>query len=171
MKKIIAMLCGISLFASTVIAQGKFSVPDISEAEKLSNMTGQWGAMVVLYISYAKSTGKSVDDVAVYAGDQAKVTWDKAVGFEGLVHGMLYHFVSMVPQGKVSILEQTENRVVVNVKDLYPELKESGSIFKVTYGEFQKFWEIAIPRIAEYIGATASFRDAEDGFVVTLEKK
>jgi len=50
-------------------------------------------------------------------------------------------------------------------------LKEGGSILNVTYEEYMKFWETAISRIADNMGAKYSQKDSDEGLIVTINRK
>jgi hypothetical protein len=170
MKKLILLLF-VSLFASALFAQEMFTVPVPTDLQKYRSAAWQWSAAYLLQINFAKSMGKSVEDVANFNGDQAKLSWNKEAGFEGFVKGILYNFVCITPQGTVEILEQNDHKVVFQVTKVYPQLKDQGPIFNVTYEEYLKFWSIAIARIGDYLGATYTQKEKDDGIVATIEKK
>ena len=46
-----------------------------------------------------------MEDVANFAGEQYKTTWNKENGFEGFVRGTLYNWVYFLPKGEVTILD------------------------------------------------------------------
>lgn len=170
MKRIITILF-ISIIAFPIIAQNKFAIPLLTDLQKYRNAALQWNGSYLIQISYAKSLGKSVEDAATFFGDQLKITWNKAGGFDSYVQSMLYTMVSLVPYGSVEISEQTENSLIYKVLGLYSELKEGGSVFDVTYEEYIKFLGTAFSRIADYMGAIYLQQDTDDGLIVTIKKK
>lgn len=170
MKRSIALLT-ISLLAITAVSQGKFTVPSPTDLQKYHLAAYHWNGLYLIQISYAKSLGKPVADVARFTGDHLKGTWLKTGGFDSFVHGILNLMVSMVPYGSVEIIEQKDNELVCRVSGLYTELKEAGAIFNVTWKEYLKFLDIAISRQADYMGAKYSQKDTDEGLIVTLSKK
>jgi len=170
MKKFIAIMC-ISLFATVTLAQGKFTVPTPTDQQKFQTAAWQWNSAYLHLISYGKSNGKSVEEIASSVGDDWTKTWNKEDGFDGLVSSMLYICVCMVPDGSVEILEQTDNKIVIKVKGWYPYLKERGTFLNVSYAEFIEFMNIGVNKIAEFMGATFSQKDTEDGLVMNFGKK
>ena len=170
MKRLVAIM-SVSLLAMTAVAQGKFTVPILTDIQKYQLAALNWNGSYLIHISYAKSLGKPVADAAKFAGDQLKGTWLREGGFDSFAHGILYLMVSMVPYGSIEIIEQTDNKLVYKVTGLYSELREGGSIFNVTWEEYIKFLEIVISRQAEYMGTKYSQEDTDEGLIVTLSKK
>ena len=80
---------------------------------------------------------------------------DKEAGFKGLVEGILTHYVILVPEGNVEIIEQTDKMIKIKITNFYSELK-AGPILNVTYEELITYLQIANSRLADYMGATFS---------------
>ena len=170
MKRLIVILC-FSLLAITAAAQEKFTSPTPSDRQKYLLAAYHWNGLYLIQISYAKSAGKSVADVARFTGDHLVGTWLKKGGFDSFANGMLNLMVSMAQYGSVEIIEQSDNKLTYKVTGFYSELKEAGSIFNVTYDEYLKFMEIVFSRQADYMGAKYSQKDSEEGLIVTVSKK
>ncbi len=170
MKRLVTVFY-IAFLALITMGQGKFTVPVLTDLQKYQNAALQWNGSYLIQISYAKSLGKSVEDVAKFFGDQLIATWNKQSGFDGLVRGILYTMVCLVPYGSVEIIEQTDNGIKYKVTGLYSDLREGGSIFNVTYKEYIKFWEIAISKLANDLRAKYSQTDTDEGLIATLGKK
>ena len=170
MKRSIIILA-LSLLATTVFSQGKFTVPSPTEMQKYYLAAYNWNVMYLIQISYAKSAGKAVEDVAEFTGDHLRSTWLKKGGFETFVNGMLNLMICMVPYGSVEIIEQENDIIKFKVFGLYAELKEAGTILNVTWGEYLKFLDISFSRQADYMGSMYSQKDTDDGLIFTLTKK
>ncbi len=153
------------------IAQGRFSVPELTDIQKYRIAAIQWNGSYLIQISYAKSLGKPPEDVAKFTADQLKPTLNKQGGYDGFVQGILYTMVSLVPYGSVEINEETPNALTFKVTGLYSDLREGGSIFNVTYEEYIKFWEIVNSGLADYMGAKYSQKDSDEGLIVTITRK
>jgi hypothetical protein len=170
MKKLFTVTL-ISLFAIAGTAQDKFTVPFPDDFQKYQMASVELNGSYLIQISYAKSLGKSVEDVAVYVGDQYIATWNKQGGFDRFVQKILYMMVTMVPYGSVEITDQTDNKIIYKVSGLYSDLREGGSILDVTYEEYIKFWEVAISRMADSMGAKYSQEDSDEGLIVTITRQ
>ena len=170
MKRFILILY-FSLFMVTLNGQREFSVPQLTDLQKYQNAAIQWNGSWLMQISYAKSLGRSVGDVAGFVGEQIKVTFDNAAGFNGFVQGMLYTMVSLVPYGSVEIIHQTDNEIVYKVTGLYADLREGGSVFNVTWEDYLTFLQTIYTKAADYVGANYSQEDKDEGLIVTIRKK
>jgi len=171
MMKFLLSALVVTFFSISVFPQGRYTVPGLTDLQKYQNAALEWNASSLIQISYAKSLGKSVEDAGRFMGDQLNVTWNKAGGFDGLVRGLLYMMVTLVPYGSVEITTQTYKGLVYKVTGLYPELREGGSIYNVSWDEYIKFWGTAFSRLAEKMGANYSQNDTDEGLVVTITKK
>ncbi len=169
MKRIIFFVC-LFLLTLSSYTQTRFIVPPLTDLQKFQNAAIQWNGSFLTQISYAKSLGKSVEDVAGYVGDQLKVTWNKSGGYEGFVQGMFFMMLSLVPYGSVEIIDQTANSITFKVDGLYSELKEEGSMFNVTYTEYLRFLDKVISKVAAYMGADYSQKDTETGLIATIKR-
>jgi len=170
MKKLFLITVTI-LFVTCIVAQEKFVVPEISDAQKHSRMVSQANAFILNLINYAKSQGNSVEDVAKFTGDQFKKGWNKENGWEGFAKGCLYNWTIFIPNDKLIILEQSETMIKFQSKTPYMWLKNNGPQFNVTYDEYMTFVKISHKIIGEYLGADISFSEVEDGIILTIKKK
>ena len=170
MKKLIAYLC-FSLTTLMVNSQGVFAVPTPTDTQKYQLMSFKWNISALNQISFAKSIGKTAEDIGKFVGEQNRALWNKDAGFNGFVEGILNTFVALSPYGTVEIIEQTNNKVVLKVTQLYAELKEKGTIYNITYGEYLKFLETIVSRLSEFMGSISSFKDTDSGLLITLQKQ
>lgn len=170
MKKLILILC-VSLVSVSFNGQGKFKVPELTELQKYQNSAIQWNGSWLIQISYARSLGRSVEDVARFVGDQLKVTIAGPGGFDGFIRNMLYTMVCIVPYGTVEIVEQTDYHIEYKVTGLYSDLREGGSVFDVTWEDYLTFLQTMFSRAADYAGAIYSQKDTDEGLIVTIKKK
>jgi hypothetical protein len=161
----------ISLLSISAISQSKFTVPSPTDLQKYQMTSVELNGSYLIQISYAKFLGKSIEEVAMYVGDQYIATWNKQGGLDRFVQRILYMMVSLVPNGSVEITDQTDNELTYKVTGFYSDLKEGGSILNVTYEEYMKFWEIAFSRLADNMGAKYSQVDSDQGLVVTVTRK
>jgi hypothetical protein len=169
MKKLLfipALLWAITL----VNGQELFKVPVIPDAEKWEHMAFQANGLMINTINYAKSLGKSVDEVAGFTGNQFKTSWDKEAGFKGFVSGILYVSTAFFPKSTLEILDQSETFIQYRI-NIAPEFVNSFPIYNVTFDEYFVFWKGVITVIGNYIG-TAYTQELKDNVLyVTIKKK
>ena len=170
MKKLFLITVTI-LFVTSIVAQEKFVVREITDTQKHSRMVGQANGIILNLISYAKSQGNSVEDVAKFTGDQFKTGWNKENGWEGFAKGCLHNWTIFTPDNKLVILEQSETMLKFQSKTPYVWLKNNGPQYNVSYDEYMTFLKINHKIIAEYLGADISFKEVEDGIILTVKKK
>lgn len=75
----------------------------------------QWNSAYINLVSYAKSLGKSAEDACSFAGEMAKLSWNKEGGFDNFVNNMSYIWVTFNPEGTAEILEQSEDKIVPTI--------------------------------------------------------
>ncbi len=158
----------ISIVSKPVIAQEKFTVPNLTDFQKFQIASGFWKYAYCMMLSVAKASGKSIEEASNYVGEQNIV--NKEIGFEGMVKIFLIHCVIFVPDGNVTIIEQTDKMIKVKLTNFFPELK-NGSISNVTYDEWVKSYDIALSKAVSSIGATSSFKDTPEGIIAIIQKQ
>ena len=117
-------------------------------------------------INYAKSLGKSVEDIASFTADQYKTSWNTANGYNGIVS----NWRSVVPKRELTILEQDDNHIIFNANNIFPALKNVAQ-FNVTYDEYLVFYRVVYEKIADYLGFIYKQETTPDGVLVTITKK
>jgi hypothetical protein len=157
---------------TTLFAQETLVVPDLECAHKHQQMLFQFNGSILASISYAKSTGKTLEDVAAYTGELFAKSWNKEMGFDGLVKVSLHNAVVFTPGGKVEILEQSGNMIKIRTSAwCIPSLKKDGMALGISYDEYYRFMKIINTKVSENMGAELSMEDTEDGWIMTLKKK
>jgi len=170
MKKLFLITVTI-LFVTSIVAQEKFVVREITDTQKHSRMVGQANGIILNLISYAISQGNSVEEVAKFTGDQFKTGWNKENGWEGFAKGCLNNWAIFIPNNKLVILEQSETMIKFQSKTPYMWLKNNGPQYNVSHDEYMTFIKIIHKIIGEYLGADISFKEVEDGLILTIKKK
>ena len=128
-------------------------------------------AFLINSISYAKSLGKNVEDIASFTADQFKPYWNKASGYNGFVNGAVSDWKATVPKGELKILEKDDNHVVFSANKMLTGLKRGGPQFKVSYDDYLTFYRVVLEKYADYMGAIYKQETTADGVIVTLSKK
>lgn len=125
---------------------------------------------LLMAISYAKSLGKNVEDLAKFAGENVKTSWNQANGFNGLVTGMLRNWRAVAPRGELKIKEQDDNHIVFSVNKMFSGLKNTPQ-YNVTYDDYLTFYKGAGEQISDYMGGIYKLENTQDGMLVTISKK
>lgn len=170
MKRTLIILCFFVL-TGTTLAQVQFAIPTPTDLQKYRLAASQWQSSALIQIAYAKSLGKSTSDMAAFAADQMKVSWINAGGYENFIQRILYLTITLVSNGHIEIIGQTEDEVVYIVTGFFSELKEEGSILDVSYGEYLEYWGTLFSTQADYMGAEFKQEDTDEGLLVTIRKK
>lgn len=144
--------------------------PNVPLADRYLNMLGQMNTFIINSINYAKSIGKTVEDIANFTGNQFKTSWNQANGYNGFVNGVKYNWVCIIPNGELKILDQDESHVKFSVKNIFPYLKNNSPLYNVTYDEYLTFLKIALGKIAEYMGAEYAQEISDEGIIVNIKK-
>ena len=153
-----------------VTGQELFKVPVIPDAEKWEHMAFQANGLMVNTINYAKSLGKSVNEVAGFTGEQFKTSWDKEAGFNGFVNGLLYISTAFWPKSTLEILDQSETFIQYRI-NIVPEFLQSFPIYNVTFDEYFVFWKGVLVVIGEYLGSVYSQELKDNVLYMTIKKK
>jgi len=166
MKKLVSFLC-ICLFSLSTIAQEKFVVPTTTDLEKYQSSAWQWHGAYIILINYAKTLGKSAEEAGSSVGDIVKSSWSSDIGFEGFVKSMLYIWTIYTPQGTVEIKEQTDNKIIIIIKNFFAPIKESLSYYNVSNDEYLKFLNNYVVKIADHLGTKYTQTSTDDGIIIT----
>jgi tetratricopeptide (TPR) repeat protein len=147
-----------------------FSVPLLTNNQKHISTTGQaWGFMVA-GISTAKQSGVSVRDYATQMGDLFKHTWNRDMGFEGLVRGVLYNFECFRDEKDpaVEIIHQDKNSIQFKWDINYKKMFSNGSVYNVSFEEMTEALCLMNKQIAEYLGCSVEHEVDGDWLTVTI---
>jgi len=121
-------------------------------------------------ISYAKSLGNNIQDLASFAGDNVKTSWNQANGFNGLVSGMVNNWRNVVPMGELKIQERDDNHIIFSASKMFTGLKTAPQ-YNVTYDDYLTFYRVVNEKIADYMGGIYKQETTSDGVLVTITKK
>lgn len=167
MKKLTFIIIAVLLSIATS-AQTLFSVPEVTDLQKLQIAKGLCYNNILMGISYAKSQGITVEEYAKYGGEQIKPFY-KELGFESFVRDQLNAWVAMV--GNTEIMSQSENKIIFRISQVYPALETQGPFWNVSYAEMMKWLELIYAIPCESIGLSYSMKITDQGAEITIEKK
>ena len=170
MKKLAVIFC-FSISLLSVIAQEKFSVPVMTDQEKINALASSWNTLNLYLISQGKSLGKSIEEIATYTSELYMSDMDKSIGFDGYVKTLIQGWVGTSPTGKVEITEQTGDKIVLKVTNFCNQLKEKGTRYNVSYLEYIRYLEYRGNSVFGVFGGTYSIKAIKDGLIITMQKK
>lgn len=170
MKKLFVILyLSLPLFSTN--AQEKFSVPVMTDQEKINALASSWNTLNLYMISLGKSLGKSIDEVANYTSDLFISGMDKSIGFDGYAKALIGGWIATAPADKVEIIEQTGEKIVIRVTNFCPQLKDKGPLYNVSYKEYIRYLECRGNKVFGVYGGTYSIKDTKEGLIITMQKK
>ena len=173
MKKLIIIAAAFILFAGVAFGQEKFTVPDISPAQKHNRTNSQFWIMHAAGINFAKAQDISPYDYGKHIGNLFAPSWNKEAGFEGFVNGVIYNWetfksdedgpilLKVKEDGSVSILVPIEA-----YRKYFP-----GENAYATFEETMECWQGIVEQIADYIGSVATMKITEESVVTVISKK
>jgi hypothetical protein len=168
MKKLTVIILTV-LLSSAISAQSLFSVPELTDLQKLQVARSLCYNNILMGINFAKSQGKSLEEYAKYCGDQFKMPSNQELGFKQFVDDHLFTFVAM--SENVLILSQSENKIVFRTSQIYPALETQGPFWNVSFEEMMKWLEIVYIKISDYHGLSYGMKITDEGVEITIGKK
>lgn len=166
MKKLIFLSITI-LFVWASSAQTNFTVPERDADKYYPRASSIMHYTQIVALSYAKSMGQSAEEFGNYCGNLYKLTWDRNAGFNGFVKWTMYN-LDVFSDG-VEIVSQSEKQVVLRAKNFYPQLKNNGVMYDISYDDYIQFIQASHYRIAEFMGCTIEFEISNDALEVTIK--
>ena len=170
MKKLAVIFC-LSISFLSAVSQEKFSIPVMTDQEKINALASSWNTLNLYLISHGKSLGKSIEEIATYTSDLYISEMDKTIGFDGYAKSLIQGWVGTAPTGKVKIIEQAEGKIVIKVTNFCNQHKEKGTRYNVSYQEYLRYLEYRGNRVFGVLGGTYSIKDSKDGLIITMQKK
>lgn len=125
----------------------------------------------IMMVNYGKSLGKSIEEIAGYAGNLAKTSWNQAGGYNGLVNGSISQWKGLCGTENFKVLEQDDNHVVYTADKIFSNLKAAGQIYGVTYEDYVKCMKIAYEKVADHMNALYIQESTPEGVKVTVSRK
>ncbi|MBU8893572.1 MAG: hypothetical protein KOO66_12405 [Bacteroidales bacterium] len=172
MKKLLFTLS--FLLCLTFVFGQNFTVPERTIEQKHNRVVWQTYGIIISEMSYAKSLGKTAEEVSIYTGNLFKTGWNQEGGFESFVKGVLFNFESfrLASEPAIEILQQSENQIIFKVKNTSKSLFEKGDYYEVSYEEFNNWLLKVYQIIAEHMGAIYEQKEIEDDWIeITITKK
>lgn len=122
-------------------------------------------------IQYAKSLGKSPEDIGKFWAEHAKKDWAAEMKYEDYQNTIVNNFRNNTPKDGFTILEEDENHVVFTSNGMFSNLKKSGTLNDVTYEEYLKLGETFWTQVGDHVGADFTKEITADGLKISLSKR
>jgi len=169
--KTIRLLIILLLFTGFLNAQENFSVPQVTNDQKIEILYSHVIAYAVTGISFAKSQGVSAEAYGKFMGEKFTDFWDPSTGFPLLVNQLMFILAGMHPDNQMQIVNQDEKSITVKMKNVDISF-QNGPMFDVTYQDFLDCSYGIISVLAEFMHSGFSHKMTDDGwYEFTLNAK
>lgn len=172
MKKLLVITV-LLLFGGFTFSQDRFTVPDITPAQKHNYTIFQFWVMHAAGINFAKAQGTSPYDYGKHIGNLFAPSWNKETGFDGFVNGLIYNWETFKSDedGPMKIKENDDGSVTIEypIKAWKKFLPEGNS-----YASFHESMESIrgiIETIADYLGCTIAQEISQESILFTIDEK
>lgn len=122
-------------------------------------------------IQYAKSLGKSSEDIGKFWAEGAKKEWAAEMKYEDYQNAIVNNVRNNTPKDGFMILEEDSDHVVFTSNGMGSNLKKSGTLNDVTYEEYLKLGETFWTQVGDHVGADFSQEMTADGLKVSVSKR
>jgi hypothetical protein len=172
MRRIFVILFCFSL-TSSLLAQEKYTVPDIRLEEKFDRILGQFWGIFATSVDFAKSQGITPYDYGKYLGKVFAPTWNKDAGFEGLVRGTLYNWENFKrdEDGKIQLQEMDDGSVVISVPRMAWDRYFSENFPPVSFKETMECMQGVSEEIATHLSAEIKQKITDEEIIFVLKKQ
>ena len=128
-----------------------------------------WAALDM--ILYAKSLGKSTEDIGSFFAERAKKEWAAEMTYADYQNAIINNFRNRTPKDGFKILEEDDNHAIFTASGMISNLKKNGTLNEVTYEEFLKLGETFWTEVGEHVGADFSKEITDEGLKISVSKK
>ncbi len=172
MRKLL-IITALVLFAGVAFGQEKFSVPDISPAQKHNLTNYQFMIMHAAGINFAKTQDISPYEYGKYLGSLFAPSWGKETGFDGFANGLIYNWETFKTDedGPMVIVENDDGSVTVKYPVIaWKKYLPDGNLY-ASFEESMESIKGLGETIADYLGCTISQKIDQESIYFTINKK
>jgi len=172
MKQFVGILFCL-LLTGTLLAQEKYTVPNISVEDKFSRTLGQFWGIFATSVDFAKSQGITPHDYGKYLGKVFAPTWNKEAGFEGMVRGTVYNWETFKKDedGEIKIKEMDDGSVKISVPIRAWNQYFSENFPPVSFEEVLECMQGIMDEIATYLDAEALQKITDEEIIFVLKEQ
>jgi len=167
MKKVLLFLTMVFLVCAAS-AQTKFSIPVPTLEQKYNLAKVFMYNNVLAAINVAKSAGMTVEEFAKKEAELYK--WNEDMGYEQFVNTVLYQYSCL--SDSIKIVDQSVEKVVFAVRNIYPQLQNQGVFLGVTFDEFVQWTDAMYSVIANNIKLkpTCNAKKIQGGMEISISR-
>ena len=159
------------LFINFIVAQEKFTVPELSTQQKTDILYNHVIAYAVAGISFAKTQGVTPELYGKYIGKKFTSFWKPEAGFYVFVKGMLDILSGINSNNEMQIISQSEKMIQFKLKNVDLSFQK-GPMLGVTYNEFLECSNGIISVLSEHMNVKFSHKISDEiWYEATFEKK
>ncbi len=159
------------LFINFIVAQEKFTVPELSTQQKTDILYNHVIAYAVAGISFAKTQGVTPESYGKYIGKKFIPYWNPEAGFHVFVKGILDILSGINSNNEMQIISQSEKMIRFKLKNVDLSFQK-GPMLGVTYNEYLECSYGIISLLAEHMNVKFSHKISEGiWYEATFEKK
>ena len=122
-------------------------------------------------IQYAKSLGKSPEEVGKFFAERAKKDWAAEMEYDDFQNVVVNNFRNSTPEDGFTILEEDSNHAVFTSSGMVSNLEKNGTVNEVTYEEYINLDETFWAEVADHVGADFTEEITDQGLKVSVSKK
>lgn len=172
MKRILGIVVFL-VFSVCILGQEKYAVPEVPLEKKLEQTYFQYWAIFAGGIDFAEAQGISAYEYGKYVGKLFGPSWDKEIGFEGFVDGMIYVWECFKTDqdGPMVVREIDEGTVAVQFptiawKKYFPEGNPYG-----TFEEVMECLRGLLEGVVDYMDCKVKHEITAESIVYVISKK
>ena len=128
-----------------------------------------WAALDL--ILYARTLGKSPEDLGKFYAERAKKRWAAELNYEDFQNTVVNNFRNGTPKEGFTIHEEDSDHVVFTSSGMVSNLKKNGTLNEVTYEEFLKLGETFWSEVGDHVGADFSEEITDQGLKISVTKR
>jgi len=128
-----------------------------------------WAALDL--ILYARTLGKSPEDLGKFYAERAKKRWAAELNYEDFQNTVVNNFRNGTPKEGFTIHEEDSDHVVFTSSGMVSNLKKNGTLNEVTYEEYLKLDETFWTEVGDHVGADFSEEITDQGLKVSVTKR
>jgi len=122
-------------------------------------------------ILYAKSLGKSSEDIGKFFAERAKKEWAAELKYEDYQNAIVNNVRNRTPIDGFKILEEDADHVVLTSSGMISNLKKNGTLNEVTYEEYLKLGETFWTEVGDHVGADFRVEIMDQGLKFSVSKR
>ena len=160
-------LCLVSIVLFLVCAaraQTTFTVPNPPMEQKYNVTRDLLYNNILALIAIAQSEGMTPEEIGEEIGYRTR--WYEDTGFEQIVNFTLFSWACLTDT--VKIMEQSSDKVVINIPHIYPQLEDQGVINGSSIKDLIAYFDAMMREIARPLGISTDITWGDEGMKIEI---